>query len=118
VGYQGMQYAGSIIIPRRDFSYVVQIHAREVGMTGLRENLLVLRSDMASIREDAEERGIMPDPFELGFPFDREEYDALFPDHPVSRVRQHLRTLTTSLRIAAPVKAAAPFKGPGTSDRF
>jgi hypothetical protein len=37
------------------------------------------------------------------------QYDAQFPDHPLSRLRSVLRHLASTVSIADEVKAAAPF---------
>ncbi|AUX46692.1 uncharacterized protein SOCE26_082000 [Sorangium cellulosum] len=41
---------------------------------------------------------------------ERDEYDALFPDHPLSRARAILRHLEATTRLASDIRGAAPFK--------
>ena len=110
---QGMTYSGSLIVPRRDFSYVVMIHCREDGTTGVRESTLLAtcghEERMRHIQRMITKTG--PGPMDEGFEWDKEQYDVQFPDHPLSRVRRQLRALDTSLRVSAAVKAAPPFTG-------
>ena len=110
---QGMTYSGSLIVPRRDFSYVVMIHCREDGTTGVRESTLLVtcghEERMRHVRRMITKTG--PGPMDEGFEWDKEQYDAQFPGHPLSRVRRQLRALNASLRVSAAVRAAPPFTG-------
>ena len=60
--------------------------------------------------------GWMQDPYDptINMPLMRnlaeaEEYDAQFPEHPLSRLRLILLQLQPSIRLAAEVKSAPPF---------
>jgi hypothetical protein len=43
---------------------------------------------------------------------DDQEWDAHFPDHPLSRVRRTLLTVAPTIRLDAGFKALPPFAGP------
>jgi hypothetical protein len=99
----GMTYVGSVTVPFRDFSFVVKVQCEERGATGLREAVLLDRrlraGDVPSVTA-----GRMELP---GWEPDAEQFDAEFPDHPVSRVRKVLRQVCASL-IVEPGVASLP----------
>jgi hypothetical protein len=107
----GMAYIESIITPFRDCSYVIKMQCREVGITGVREAVLLDRMIAAGM-VDIEKlvQGDWPD---LGF--DDEEYDVEFPQHPLSRVRRGMRSIRESLKIDSELKALPPFALPVSS---
>lgn len=41
---------------------------------------------------------------------ERHEYDARFPDHPLSKVRRTMAQIALTLRLSDDAKAAAPFE--------
>ena len=43
---------------------------------------------------------------------DAPEWDAKFPDHPLSRCRSHLREALAELTLSDEARASAPFTGP------
>jgi hypothetical protein len=118
---QGMAYLGSIILPFRYFSYVVKVQCEEHGVTGIRD-AVVFNQKMASgeVTFDAEGqaiRGWMRDPYDPSIVnvlarnlSEDEEYDELFPDHPLSRLRPVLKHVQATLRIAEEVKGEPRFE--------
>jgi hypothetical protein len=81
----GFMYLGSITIPFRDFSYVVNCQCPERGMTGVREAILfdeMRRTDGISIDSSGKITG--------NWNPDVAEHDAGFPQHPLSRLRKVL----------------------------
>jgi hypothetical protein len=120
----GMTYIGSITLPFGNFSYVLKVQCMETGVTGLRESL-ALPQMMASGRVKLQEGsdgapqllGWMQDPYAptISMPLMRnlaedEQYDAQFPNHPLSRLRSALRRIQSSLRLAPDLKDAPPFE--------
>jgi len=107
----GMTYIGSITLPFRDFSYVLKAQCEERGVTGMRD-AVVLNEKMASgeITPDIENgirRGWMHDPYDSSLDFgfamnlsEDKQYDARFPNHPLSRVRRLLDHLQDTLLIS------------------
>jgi hypothetical protein len=99
----GMIYVGSLIIPFRDFSYVIKAECPEHGTTGVREAILTavqLRAGEDVIDADGKLRGDLN--------FDDERYDAQFPHHPLSRLRALLRAWESTLVIEPAVLANNP----------
>jgi hypothetical protein len=121
----GLSYVASIIVPFRDFSFVLKVQASERGMTGVRDAIVLdqaISDGRVSIAiDDGGNRtlkGWASDPF--GPPgelrrlkrslADDERYDELFPEHPLSIVRRTLRRLQPTIRLAPAVRAAPRFE--------
>lgn len=122
----GMTYIASLVIPFRDFFYVIKIQCEERGITGVRE-AFVLDEKLGSGEVDVDPEhggmvGWMKDPYDAdrssGLAFclaDAPEYDARFPDHPLSRARRFLDGLESHVTVRDDVRTAAPFVyGSGT----
>jgi hypothetical protein len=105
----GMTYVGSIIVPFRDFSFVVKVQCQERGMTGMREAMILIEI-WAKGGEDRDASGLP-----VGFSPDDPKYDAKFPLHPLSRLRAVLRHIEKSMRLDATVKQLPSFGLPETS---
>jgi hypothetical protein len=107
----GMTYLGSVTLPFRDFSYVIKVQCEEFGATGLRDVLVfeeLLGTGEVTLDVDAEGRltGWMQDPYDASivsaFARNRaeaQEYDARFPEHPLSRLRLTLSHIQGTLRV-------------------
>lgn len=103
------------------FSYVIKVQCEERGVTGIRD-AIVFDQKMATgeVAIDVETKDIrewMRDPYDPsivdGFArnlSEAEEYDELFPDHPLSRLRPVLKHVQATLRIAEEVKRAPRFE--------
>lgn len=98
----GMGYLGSLMLPFRDFGFMLSIAAPERGVTGQRDTLILNELiQQGEVRfEDGTEQpiGWMADPYDpaIKTPPGRNRsddiaYDARFPNHPLSRVRRLLR---------------------------
>ncbi|MDX3235504.1 hypothetical protein PV392_07380 [Streptomyces sp. ME03-5709C] len=110
----GQAFLGSYTLPRASCSAVVKVQALEQGTTGAREARV--------LGELGPERYFMPHPYapdlRQGLPFhwgDAPHYDAHFPAHPLTRVRDALAQLAFSLQVAPEFAALAPFTGPVTT---
>lgn len=114
----GIGYIGALTLPFRDCSFVVKLQAYEHGFTGSREAVVaekLLRTGQLHITDEGY-RDWFADPYDpyytAGTPMNRAEhpeYDHLFPDHPLSLVRQHLPIVQRSLRLQPELERAAPF---------
>jgi hypothetical protein len=116
----GMTYLGSITLPFQDFSFVLKVQCQERGVTGVRDTM-VMHEALSDGRvriapEPRELRGWMQDPYDptLREGFHRnlsesEDYDARFPDHPLSRLRPLLARLQHTVRIETEVRGAHPY---------
>jgi len=92
----GVSYIGSITIPYKDRSYVLMARCAEVGTTGLRDSAIFdkMIGDGVVTFEDGTPRGWLKDPYDdsmtEGFHMnlsETEEFDAMFPEHPLTVVR-------------------------------
>ena len=116
----GMTYLGSLTLPFRDFSYVLKVTCVEQGVTGVRDALVFdefLKRGAVSISDDGGIEGWMEDPYDasLRAPFMRNraesrEYDATFPQHPLSRARHMLDRLQETVTLARALDTAPSFK--------
>ena len=109
-------YEGLIMVPLRDARLTVTLRARERGVTGAREAALVshllsrgLLRIAAGPPGDGPRRmdDLLLDPYDPDSDGsaccsldDDERLDQLFPDHPLSRVRRWLVTVSETLEVA------------------
>lgn len=107
----GQAFIGSLTVPRATCSTVVKVQAAEGGTTGLREAMI-----MAEVGPDAYFRAHPYGDGELGglpsHVADDEEWDARFPDHPLTLVRATLRRIAPTVTLDDGFKALPPFGGP------
>lgn len=105
-----MNYLGSITLPFCDFSYILKLQRLETGVMGLRSAVIfdeLLKTGEVTIDVEAEQmQSWMQDPYDplVTAPLARnrseaEEYDARFPDHPLSRLRQALGQVQRTLKV-------------------
>ncbi len=111
-----MTYIGAITLPWRDFSYVVKLSCVEHGITGVRDSTVAMKLMDEGHEFQDNMRGWMADPYDPSIvtPLARnlsesEEYDAEFPNHPLSRLRAQFPGLERTIRVASELKSAAPF---------
>jgi hypothetical protein len=116
----GISYTGIIFLPFKDFSYSLYMRYEEVGITGIRE---------AAVLDKLMEEGVVSvTPTSMGMAIEglaedlydpslrgplvrskaeREEYDEVFPQHPLSRLRSCMARVKQGLVLDANVLAAA-----------
>ena len=119
---RGLMYVASIIIPFRDFSFVLKTICSEHGTTGLRTAVVLaqlMSQGKVKMGTSSELIGWFADPYDPNFRADLlrnladdEEYDAKFPGHPLSRARRLLRTVEERTTISEEAKRAPRFAGP------
>jgi hypothetical protein len=107
-------FTGMLVVPGDDISCVWTIVSGERGTTGVREAVITAQL-MNAGRMTVEEykRSWARDPYDptyagvdrrvLRFVSDDKNYDAQFPDHPLSRVRRVLATLPNSVHVSQTV---------------
>lgn len=118
---RGMAYAGSIILPFRDRSYVIRVEAKEQGTTGARD-AAVLDRMLASGRVTVGSKGIegwFRDPYDPAIVTpvrwnlsEDAAYDAQFPAHPLTLVRALLSEISAGARLAPDELLLPPFEAP------
>ncbi|AVZ71712.1 hypothetical protein SLUN_05420 [Streptomyces lunaelactis] len=104
----GQAFIGSFTVPRATCSTVVKIQSPERGMTGMREAMV-----MAKVGHD---KYFRPHPcapeVQGGLPFhaaDHAQWDAQFPDHPLTKVRRTLDALAEAVQVVPEFAALPPF---------
>jgi len=105
----GMAYIGSLTFPFKGSSYVVKIQAVEAGMTGMRDSVVadvMLSEGMLEINEEGSYEGWFADPYNPDFKegtlmnkSETRQFDAQFPDHPLSQCRNILDKLEAEVRL-------------------
>ena len=118
----GMTYAGSLTFPFESFSYVAKITCAERGITGRRDSVVFAKlQHEGTVSIDMETRsfrGWAADPYDPTFKApilrnrcDDEQYDASFPDHPLTDVRIEVTKILNTVHADESVVSAAPFRG-------
>ncbi len=114
---RGFVFLGSYTIPRRDNSFVLRYQAVEEGVTGLREAAVLATLPLPEI-DEATNRivGWCADPYDatLDYPVmrnlaDLPEYDAKFPEHPLSRTRKFMAELPQHVTVSQRLQSSAAF---------
>jgi hypothetical protein len=101
----GMSYIASITFPFSDFSFVIKFTCPEIGDTGFRDAVVADKLSASFKEEETSDfKWWRKDPYDSKYAdaalynlSDREEFDSLFPNHPLSRARGYLRKLKDSL---------------------
>ncbi|MEU9094806.1 hypothetical protein [Streptomyces sp. NPDC048428] len=107
----GQAFIGSFTVPRAGCSTVVKIQALEQGMTGMREAVVLAK---VGPQDYFRTHPYAPD-VQGGLPFhvaDHAQWDAEFPDHPLTRVRRALDALAQAVSVTPDFAALPPFAGP------
>jgi hypothetical protein len=99
-------YTGMFIIPGDGHHFVVTVESVERGVTGVRDAMvttqLLQQGKLDPTKTDANHRveGWFSDPYDakynataLNSVADSAQYDAVVPSHPLSKIRQTLRTI-------------------------
>jgi hypothetical protein len=120
----GRIYGGALTIPFRDFSYIFKTQCEEEGTTGMRDTMVLMQ--LMAAGESAPETKAMGMTGWLDDPYDaqesgpltrnkseRPEYDAQFPDHPLSRVRRTLDHLAQTVKVSDDIKRMPAFSWQG-----
>jgi hypothetical protein len=119
----GMVYVGSLTFPFADCSYVAKIQCAEFGTSGVRDSFVLdamLKDGSVSVNPITKEiEGWSADPYDPQFTApllrnrsDDRQYDAQFPDHPLTAVRQILTGILRSVGADDALMAADKFRGP------
>ncbi len=105
----GVRCTGTLVMPRKNFSYFINIYAPERGTTGLRDAIIFDRV-CDEIGWDAAKKQAGSLEWE-GY---KEKYDDEFPNHPLSRVRKFLKSLAQSIEFDDDVVQSEPFSPPSS----
>ena len=109
----GVVYIGSYTIPFEKCSYVIKIQCPEIGTTGVRDSTvfeLALKKGLVEISNKTV-KGWMKDPYDenIDLPYmmnlsEKEEYDKMFPEHPLNRLRKYLLDVEKTISIDKKLK--------------
>jgi len=111
----GMAYLGSLLLPFRDFSFVVKVQCHERGLTGVRDSVILDEAvAVGRVTSDPETlHSWMHDPYDpalhTGFHYNLSEaleYDSRFPEHPLTRLRLVLAHLEETIHVTSEVRRA------------
>jgi hypothetical protein len=110
----GGVYLGSLLIPRSTAGVVLLVQCVEDGITGIREAVTMARTGPDQFYRP---NSYAPD-IDLGalgalptHVADLPEYDADFPDHPLTRARVLLHRLAGTVEVSPAFRALDPFTG-------
>ena len=104
----GLVYIASWILPFEQLSYVLKVQCVERGTTGVRESILFAQQRAGSAGHTFEkDKIIMPD-----WNPDSPEFDAEFPDHPISRARRVMEHLQATTQITDQLRGCTLFPLP------
>ena len=109
----GVTYMGALMIPFRDHQFMVKVMCPETGVTGLRE------AGVATKLGVDETGDWSADPYDASYAnpilrnrSDDAEWDALFPEHPLTRARAHMQNTLLRAQLPEAVRDLAPYAGP------
>lgn len=115
----GMNYLASITLPFKNYSYVVKLEAPEMGTTGMRDAVVgakLMKEGIVNL-EDKGLDGWFADPYEPnikeGTPMNKAEdpqYDAEFPEHPLSLLRKYFRELEAGISFDPKIQQVKSFE--------
>jgi hypothetical protein len=114
---RGFAFLGSYTLPFADRSFVLKLQSLEQGVTGIREATVMAMDGNPRIDEATGKIiGWEQDPYDPGYQAsfmrnkaDDSQYDASFPDHPLSKVRRYLAQLSGCVEIAPDLKSLPAF---------
>ncbi|HVV99161.1 MAG TPA: hypothetical protein VHB77_02405 [Planctomycetaceae bacterium] len=113
-----MEYIGTILVPYRDFCYLVHAHATEFQGIVQRDSYAneVLAQEFAGRQRPRWSQ----DPYDPRFQApllwcqsDDERWDAATPNHALSRLRAALAKILPTIEVTREVKNSVPFRGAG-----
>jgi len=116
---RGFAFIGCLTLPFATCSYVLKFQSIERGVTGIREAAVMAMQETPLEIDEVTGKviGREVDPYEPTYKgaflrnrADGREYDAQFPDHPLSKVRMYLAELAEQLKVASNISGARPFK--------
>lgn len=107
----GLVYTASVIVPRATGAATVLVLCAENGPTGFRDAMVAARVGIDRMNPPhpyaPHVRGALP--YSVA---DDPQWDAQFPDHPLTRARRWFAELSRTARIDPRFAAQPPFSGP------
>jgi hypothetical protein len=114
--YNGNLYQASIIVPFRDFSFVIIIQSVPTGGDQERE-AAALKNSRSVPLDQSQDWYVDPFGFKFVAPIglnvsEDECWDSAFPNHALSRLRQYIKRVGELVRISDDYKSQPLFEGP------
>lgn len=113
-------YLGVIAFPFAEFCYIVKAQCVETGTTGVREATISLLSPKSKTEQPSNEPIVVKSMEEMFSHMkktsltrsisDDEQYDAQFPEHPLTRVRWYINHLSNTLVVSPDLQNAKPYR--------
>lgn len=109
---QGQVFLGSWTVPKAGCSTVLKVQAAEGATTGMREAMIMSQVGPADyFRPHPYAPGLQGGlPYHVG---DHEQWDAQFPEHPLTLIRAALHRITPTVTLDERFKGLPPFGTPG-----
>jgi hypothetical protein len=108
-----MMYMAVLMVPFRDHNFMVKVTCPDTGVTDLRDAEVATRLGVERTNNWA------ADPYDASYSnpvlrnrSDNAEWDALFPDHPLTRARRQMQHTLLRAELPEAVRDLAPFEGP------
>jgi hypothetical protein len=106
----GVTYVGSFTFPFRDKSYVLKFQCAEQGITGQRDAIIFAVDSNFDFDNDNENidpfKDWAKDPYDETFTegllmnlSESEKYDEKFPNHPLTRLRKHIKQVKQTINF-------------------
>lgn len=111
----GLVFTGVLLAPKASGAVILKAQCPEYGTTGMRESMVMARVGPqqfftpSPFAPDLDLQGMGGLPSNVA---DRPEYDAQFPQHPLTRLRTLLTHIQATARISDAFRALPPFPGP------
>lgn len=105
---RGIGYNGSIMLPFKNYNFLIAMKAVEVGITGMREAFTMDKwmseHGMPKTDENGRMIGFAKDPYDENFTegrlmnySEKEEFDKDFPNHPLTIIRTKMKEIKESI---------------------
>jgi hypothetical protein len=119
-GHLGKYYVGIIWLPFQDFLFQINFESLERGTTGLREAAVALiaepKSDVTPEPEVVISAEELFEKLRTGtirrLPSDDPQFDAMFPDHPLTKVRDLQQRFTGNVVFSQRLIGQKPYRLP------
>lgn len=108
----GMGYVGAFTIPFKRCSYVLKVQCQEVGVTGMRDSTIfskLLSEGKLKLEDGPIPNGWARDPYDSSINegllmnlSESEEFDDMFPQHPLTIIRSVMKTMQHAVKISDP----------------
>lgn len=111
----GMSYIAMLTFPFKTCRFVIKIQAQETGVTGFRDTVIHQKLESEGVLKADDWSAWMHDPYDHaiteGIQYnlsEDEKFDSLFPDHPLSLIRNTIKAIESSIEFDQSFHALEP----------